>query len=64
MNAMTLRPAWRPLAGARRLKLKMKKRGFALYEVQRRPGLPGRVANAQERFELEAREAMRDWLLL
>jgi hypothetical protein len=64
MNAMTLRPAWRPLASARRLKLKMRQRGFALYELQRRPGLPARVANAQARFEQEAREAMRDWLLL
>jgi hypothetical protein len=64
MNAMTLGPAWRPLASARRLKVKMRQRGFALYELQRRPGLPVRVANAQARFEQEAREAMRDWLLL
>ena len=35
-----------------------------LYEAKRRPGLPGRVANANARFEVEARQAMRDWLML
>jgi len=38
--------------------------GFALYEAGRRPGVPGRVANAHARFEYEARQALRDWLLL
>jgi hypothetical protein len=35
-----------------------------MYEAARRPGLPARVANAHARFEHEARQAMRDWLML
>jgi hypothetical protein len=44
--------------------VKRKQLGFALYEDGRRPGVPGRVANANARFEYEARQALRDWLLL
>lgn len=65
MNAMTFKPPWRPWTPARRLKLKQRQYGFpALYDEQRRPGLPVRIANAQARFEEEARRAMRDWLML
>ncbi len=63
MNAMTMGTPWRPMP-ARRLKLQQKQRGYALYEEQRRPGLPARVANAHARFEHEARQAMREWLML
>jgi len=48
---------------ARQLRLARKQRGFALYGAQR-PGLPERIANAHARFECEARQAMRDWLML
>jgi hypothetical protein len=44
--------------------LKGRQRGFALYQAERRPGLPDRVANAHARFEMEARQALRDWLML
>jgi len=60
MNATTRYAAWnwfRPRGKARRKQL-----GFALYEAGRRPGVPGRVANAHARFEYEARQAAREWL--
>ena len=38
--------------------------GFALYEQGRRQGLPAQVANAHARFEYEARQALRDWLMV
>ena len=38
--------------------------GFALYEAGRRQGLPAPVANAHARFEYEARQALRDWLMV
>jgi hypothetical protein len=44
--------------------LKRPEAGYARYEEERRAGLPGRVANAHARFELEARAAMRDWLMV
>ena len=37
---------------------------FVLYEAHRRPGVPARVANAHARFEYEARQALRDWLMV
>ena len=52
------------LQPARQLRLKGRQRGFALYEAERRPGLPDRVANAHARFEMEARQAMREWLMV
>jgi hypothetical protein len=65
MNAMMMGPAWRALMlPARRMRLRRKQLGFAMYEAERRPGLPARVANAHARFEHEARQAMRDWLML
>ena len=53
--------AWKP---ARAVRLKRPEAGYARYEAGRRAGLPGRVANANARFELEARAAMRDWLMV
>jgi hypothetical protein len=65
MNAMSLKALWRPWAPpAKRVQLRRKQRGFALYDAQRRPGIPVRVANAHARFEYAARQAMRDWLML
>ena len=64
MNAFALRLAWRPQP-ARKLRLKGRQWGFAaVYAAERRPGVPLRVANAHERFEHEARMAMREWLML
>jgi len=64
MNATLLKPAWRPLVPARRLKLRTAQRGFALYGAEGPPGIPARIANAHARFEHEARAAMREWLML
>jgi hypothetical protein len=63
MNTLN-RPAWQPLMPARRMKLRSRQRGFALYGAGRRPGVPERIANAHARFEHAAREAMREWLML
>ena len=63
MNAFRL-AAWNWFPPARRKRLKRKQLGFALYEAWKRPGLPARVANAHARFEYEARQAARDWLML
>ena len=49
----------------KRLKgLKRRQLGFALHVNPRRPGLPAPVAEARTRFECEARQALRDWLML
>ena len=58
------RMAWWRWKPARAVRLKRPEAGYARYEAERRAGLPGRVANAHARFELEARAAMRDWLML
>ena len=63
MNATTLKPDGAPQP-ARKLRPKRRQRGFALFGEERRPGMPARVANAHARFEQEARQAMRDWLML
>ena len=39
-------------------------RGFALVEAGRRPGLPPATADANARFEAEARAALREWLMV
>ena len=62
MNAMNLKPAL--LWPARKMRLRRRQLGYALYEGERRPGMPPRVANAHARFEHEARRAMREWLML
>ena len=64
MNARILKPAWRPLVPARRLKLRSRQRGFALYGARVPPGMPARIANAHARFEQDARAALREWLML
>jgi hypothetical protein len=64
MNARIHAPAPARLLPARRAELKRRQLGFALYEAGRRPGLPGRTANAHARFEYEARRAGREWLML
>ena len=48
----------------RRRKARRRQLGFALYEAERHTGVPARVANAHARFEYEARQALRDWLML
>ena len=63
MNAMNWL-AGKPFLPARRMKLRNRQRGFALYGAGRRPGVPARVANAHARFEQAAREAMREWLMV
>jgi hypothetical protein len=64
MNATLLQPAWRPLLPARRLNLRNRQRGFALYRREVPPGMPARVAIAHARFEVDARAALREWLML
>ena len=64
MNATAKQGAWNWFAPARRKRLKRRQLGFALYEAERRRGLPAPVANAQARFEYQARMAMREWLML
>ena len=44
--------------------LKRRQLGFVLFEAERRPGLPARVANAHARFEYQARQAAREWLMV
>jgi hypothetical protein len=64
MNAKTRWAAWNWFPPARSKRLKRRQLGFALYDAARRPGLPPQTANAHARFELDARAALRDWLLL
>ncbi len=62
--AGVLKEAWRAWKPARAVRLKRPEAGYARYEAERRAGLPGRVANAHARFELDARAAMREWLMV
>jgi hypothetical protein len=64
MNGIGSKAAWSWFPPARRKRLKRRQLGFALYDASRRPGLPARVANAHARFEYEARQALREWLML
>ena len=64
MNAANRLAAWNWFPPARRKRFKRKQLGFALYEAGKRPGLPAQVANAHARFEYEARQAAREWLML
>jgi hypothetical protein len=43
---------------------KRRKPGFVPYEAGRRPGVEPRVANAHARFEYQARQAAREWLMV
>ena len=45
-------------------KVRRRQLGFVFYEAGRRPGIEARVANAHARFEYEARQALREWLML
>ena len=54
--------AWR--ARPRPVRAVRAQRGFALVEAGRRPGLPERTAEANTRFEVEARAALREWLMV
>ena len=63
MNAIGRRAAWNWMPFPRK-KRRGRQLGFALYEAGRRPWLPPREANAHARFEHEARQAMREWLML
>ena len=49
---------------ARAVRLRRAEAGYARFEAERGAGLPGRVANARARFEMEARAAARDWLMV
>jgi hypothetical protein len=62
MNAANVKAAWNWMPPVKRSK--RKQRGLALYEAERRPGLPVRIANAHARFEHQARQALRDWLMV
>jgi hypothetical protein len=66
MNAIGWKPAWQAmLLPARKMRLKRSRQlGFATYDALRRPGLPPQVANAHARFEAQARQALREWLML
>jgi len=63
MNAYALKPAW-GIQPAKKLRMKGRQWGFVVVEAEHRPGLPLRVANAQARFEQEARMVGREWLML
>lgn len=63
MNANAL-AAWNWLPAVGRKRWKRWPLGFVLYEAGRRPGVPARVANAHARFEYQARQAAREWLML
>jgi hypothetical protein len=65
MNAANaVKAAWWVVKPAKAVRLRRPEAGYARYEAERRAGLPGRVANAQARFEIDARAAMRDWLMV
>ena len=64
MQATNRWAAWNWFPPARRKRLKRKQLGFAVYEQERRRGLPAPVANAHARFEYAAREALREWLMV
>ena len=63
MNATNWIAAWNWLP-QRRKTTKRRQLGFVMYEAGRHPGLPAPVANAKTRFEYEARQALRDWLMV
>ena len=62
MNAGVL-AAWNWFPPVVRKKRK-KQLGFVLYQAGRRPGVPAPAANAHARFEYEARQAAREWLMV
>lgn len=56
--------AWNWLPPAVRKRPRRRQLGVVLYEAGRRPGVEPRVANAHARFEYQARQAAREWLML
>jgi hypothetical protein len=58
------RAAWNWMPPVRKQRLRRRQLGFARYDAERRRGLPAPVANAHARFEYEARQALRDWLMV
>ena len=64
MSAANRLAAWNWFPPARRKRLKRRQAGFALYQEGRLPGMPAPQANAHARFEYEARNALREWLML
>jgi hypothetical protein len=64
MNANYGLAAWNGWPQMARKRLKCKQLGFMLFEAERPPGLPARVANAHARFEYQARQAAREWLMV
>jgi hypothetical protein len=64
MNANNVLAAWNGWPQVARKRLQRKQLGFVLFEAERRPGLPARVANAHARFEYQARQAAREWLMV
>lgn len=63
MSSTYMKAAWNWLP-PRNKWTKRRQLGFATYEAGRHPGVPAPVANARARFEYEARQAMRDWLMV
>lgn len=61
MNAARVLAAWNAFTP---MKNRRRQAGFALHGVQRGTGVPPPVALARARFELEARQALRDWLMV
>jgi hypothetical protein len=64
MNAMKRLAAWAWLPPQARQRLKRRQLGFVMHEAELLPALPARVVSARARFEHEARQAMREWLML
>ena len=64
MNATTLVTAWGAMLPTRWLRLKRKAAGLVRYEAHRRRGIPAPTANAHARFEQDAKQAKREWLML
>jgi len=58
------RAAWNWMPPMARKRRRRRQLGFVLYEAERRRGLPAPEANAHARFEYEARQALRDWLMV
>jgi hypothetical protein len=63
MNAGYVKAAWNWFP-PRRKRPKPRQSGFALDAGVRRHGLPLPHAEARERFECAARQALREWLML
>ncbi|MEO5694342.1 MAG: hypothetical protein ABIQ72_14535 [Usitatibacter sp.] len=62
MSSIYIKAAWNWMP--RRKWAKRRQLGLVTYEAGRHPGVPAPAANARARFEYEARQAMRDWLMV